>query len=184
MAENRDRGECCVSRLLDAEQHAAHRVAHADGHEVWQRRQAGHQGAGHEPLHDGAVGVVIDRAGQPRGDEEDVVDRRGVSDAQVVERGDHESRSRRDSPPCCSRDSLRPADRSTRSNTCRRQGSRGGSATPRRRADGARIQPLRVKVPGNGTQIGDVNGDRRRGQIAPHVFAEGVCGHAAPWYVP
>ena len=84
----RERG---VPGLLNPEQHATHRMPRADGHQVWERRQAWHQGAGHEFPGDGAVRVVIDRADQAGCDEEDVIDRRGGADAEVIERDHDES---------------------------------------------------------------------------------------------
>ena len=98
-----------------------------------------------------AMGVVIDRAGQPRGDEEDVVDRRGASDAQVVERGDNEAACgqvvRHAVVGIAFNLKIEVPGRTLAAGETAQEDRRGR----RTRSDGARIQPLRVKVPGNGT---------------------------------
>jgi hypothetical protein len=79
-----------VVRLLHPEQHSAHGVPDPDGGEIRQWRQARHQCARDELSNNCSMGVVVDRTDQSGRDEEDVIDRRGATDAEMVERNDDE----------------------------------------------------------------------------------------------
>ncbi len=78
-----------VPGLLHGEEHPPHRVPDPDRSQAQERAELGHQRAGGQAVEGRAVGTVVDRTGQRRGDLDDVIDPARGAQSDMVEGDDH-----------------------------------------------------------------------------------------------